>query len=260
MSRVLVATDIAARGIDVDGISHVINFDLPNVPESYVHRIGRTARAGAEGAAISFCDHEERSYVKGIEREIRMKIPVVEDHPFRRGGSRSASHVAPRAAAHAVPADPHWLDGSGRSQPPVADAPGAAPAAPAPPPNARGAHPERRPRPDRPPSAFGRPGRNDGRPYRGPSVGARTPRGPTHQGPASNRGPARHHRDAGPRSAGEAGATGGPAGPHTGRSHTGGPRAGGHGGPFGGPRSGGGPHRRDDRRPGGPPRGGQRPR
>ena len=58
--RTLVATDIAARGIDVDGISHVINFDLPNIPESYVHRIGRTARAGAEGIAISFCDHDER--------------------------------------------------------------------------------------------------------------------------------------------------------------------------------------------------------
>ncbi len=57
--RILIATDIAARGIDVDGVSHVINYDLPNIPESYVHRIGRTARAGAEGIAISFCDHEE---------------------------------------------------------------------------------------------------------------------------------------------------------------------------------------------------------
>ena len=70
----LVATDIAARGIDVDGISHVVNFDLPNVPESYVHRIGRTARAGAAGIAISFCDHEERAYLRDIERTIRMTI------------------------------------------------------------------------------------------------------------------------------------------------------------------------------------------
>jgi len=72
--RTLVATDIAARGIDVDGISHVINFDLPNVPETYVHRIGRTARAGAAGIAISLCDQEERAYVRDIEKLIRMPI------------------------------------------------------------------------------------------------------------------------------------------------------------------------------------------
>jgi ATP-dependent RNA helicase RhlE len=71
---VLIATDIAARGIDVDGISHVFNFDLPNVPETYVHRIGRTARAGAEGVAISFCDHEEMAYLRDIEKLIKFKI------------------------------------------------------------------------------------------------------------------------------------------------------------------------------------------
>jgi ATP-dependent RNA helicase RhlE len=75
---VLIATDIAARGIDVDGVAHVINFDLPNVPESYVHRIGRTARAGAEGIAISFCDGEERAYLRDIERLTRQKIPAVD--------------------------------------------------------------------------------------------------------------------------------------------------------------------------------------
>lgn len=75
-SRLLVATDIAARGIDVDGVTHVINFDLPNVPESYVHRIGRTARAGAAGIAISFCDGEERAYLRDIERLTRLKVPV----------------------------------------------------------------------------------------------------------------------------------------------------------------------------------------
>jgi superfamily II DNA/RNA helicase len=69
--RTLIATDIAARGIDVDGVSHVVNYDLPNIPESYVHRIGRTARAGAEGIAISFCDHG-RAYLRDIERLIRM--------------------------------------------------------------------------------------------------------------------------------------------------------------------------------------------
>ncbi|MFG1391432.1 DEAD/DEAH box helicase [Xanthobacter agilis] len=73
--RTLVATDIAARGIDVTGVSHVINFDLPNVPESYVHRIGRTARAGREGIAISFCDQEERAFLRAIERLIKIQIP-----------------------------------------------------------------------------------------------------------------------------------------------------------------------------------------
>ncbi|WNG45612.1 DEAD/DEAH box helicase [Archangium minus] len=81
--RVLVATDIAARGIDIDGITHVINFDLPNVPETYVHRIGRTGRAGAAGIALSFCDTEERAYLKDIERTIRRRVPVVEAHPHR---------------------------------------------------------------------------------------------------------------------------------------------------------------------------------
>jgi len=77
-SRLLVATDIAARGIDVDGVTHVINFDLPNVPESYVHRIGRTARAGADGIAISFCDREERAYLRDIERLTRQRVPVLD--------------------------------------------------------------------------------------------------------------------------------------------------------------------------------------
>jgi superfamily II DNA/RNA helicase len=74
--RTLVATDIAARGIDVEGISHVINFDLPNEPESYVHRIGRTARAGAEGVAISFCSGDETAYLRAIEKLIRLSIPA----------------------------------------------------------------------------------------------------------------------------------------------------------------------------------------
>jgi ATP-dependent RNA helicase RhlE len=81
--RILVATDIAARGIDIDDITHVINYELPNVPESYVHRIGRTARAGADGVALSFCDVEEREYLRDIERLIRRSIPVVPDHPFK---------------------------------------------------------------------------------------------------------------------------------------------------------------------------------
>jgi ATP-dependent RNA helicase RhlE len=78
----LVATDIAARGIDVDGISHVVNFDLPNVPETYVHRIGRTARAGAAGVAISLCDSEEAAYLRDIEKLIRMSIPATDQRRF----------------------------------------------------------------------------------------------------------------------------------------------------------------------------------
>lgn len=74
---ILVATDIAARGIDVEGVTHVINFDLPNLPEAYVHRIGRTARAGADGMAISFCSHEERPYLRLIEKTTRQAIPVL---------------------------------------------------------------------------------------------------------------------------------------------------------------------------------------
>ncbi len=79
---VLVATDIAARGIDVDGITHVVNFDIPNEPETYVHRIGRTARAGASGKAVSFCDSEERSYLRDVERLIGLKIERFDEHPF----------------------------------------------------------------------------------------------------------------------------------------------------------------------------------
>ena len=81
--RVLVATDIAARGIDVEGITHVINFDLPNEPENYVHRIGRTARAGRQGVAISFCQVNERHYLKSIEKVIRQTVPVSNDHPYQ---------------------------------------------------------------------------------------------------------------------------------------------------------------------------------
>ncbi|MEK7255552.1 MAG: DEAD/DEAH box helicase, partial [Bacteroidota bacterium] len=81
-TRVLVATDIAARGIDLEELSHVINFDLPNIPETYVHRIGRTGRAGASGIALSFCDDEEKAYLRDIQKLIGKKIPVVEAQPF----------------------------------------------------------------------------------------------------------------------------------------------------------------------------------
>lgn len=80
--RVLVATDIAARGIDIDELTHVINFELPNVPETYVHRIGRTGRAGNTGIALSFCDAEERTELKDIQKLIGKNIPVVDSHPY----------------------------------------------------------------------------------------------------------------------------------------------------------------------------------
>jgi ATP-dependent RNA helicase RhlE len=97
--RVLVATDIAARGIDIDGITHVINFDLPNIPESYVHRIGRTARAGAAGIAYSFCDGEERAYLRDIEKLIRQRVEV-QDHAF----AGRAAEARPRPAPGSRPA------------------------------------------------------------------------------------------------------------------------------------------------------------
>jgi ATP-dependent RNA helicase RhlE len=97
--RTLVATDIAARGIDVTGITHVINYDLPNIAESYVHRIGRTGRAGAAGVAVSFCDGgEEAPFLRGIEKLIRMSIPVSD------ASLEAGSAVAP--ASHAVAAEP----------------------------------------------------------------------------------------------------------------------------------------------------------
>ncbi|MDL2232632.1 DEAD/DEAH box helicase [Ruminococcaceae bacterium OttesenSCG-928-L11] len=81
-TRILVATDIAARGIDIDQLSHVINYDLPNEPETYVHRIGRTGRAGLDGIAISFCDFAEKAYLKDIQKLIGKEVAVVEEHPY----------------------------------------------------------------------------------------------------------------------------------------------------------------------------------
>ncbi len=124
--RVLVATDIAARGIDVDNLSHVINYELPNVPETYVHRIGRTGRAGMSGIAMSFCDGEEKAYLKDIQKLIGIQIQVVDAHPYpvshsemnivnyvaaeRNSGTKSPSHKQSNKSGskHAKSGGGHW--------------------------------------------------------------------------------------------------------------------------------------------------------
>jgi ATP-dependent RNA helicase RhlE len=125
-TRVLVATDIAARGIDVKGIALVINFDIPDEPEAYVHRIGRTARMGASGLAFSFCDPSEHSSLRDIQRLIHQTIPVQSDHPFAAGAQAGATSPAverqPGAGASAnfrrrrVPAGGNGVPSVGQGQ------------------------------------------------------------------------------------------------------------------------------------------------
>jgi ATP-dependent RNA helicase RhlE len=119
--RTLVATDIAARGIDVDGISHVFNYDMPNIPESYVHRIGRTARAGAPGVAISFCDGEEKAFLRDIEKLIRMSIPATDRRSDRRPEPRS------NGAMNAQHPHQHRSNGSPNAQRPHQPRPNGSP-------------------------------------------------------------------------------------------------------------------------------------
>jgi ATP-dependent RNA helicase RhlE len=95
-TRVLIATDIAARGIDIDDLTHVINYDLGDVPETYVHRIGRTGRAGNSGIAIAFCDAEERDNLKAIQKLIGFSIPLIEVHPFLPSNSEVVQFRAPK--------------------------------------------------------------------------------------------------------------------------------------------------------------------
>jgi len=95
-TRVLVATDIAARGIDVDNLAYVINFDIPNIPETYVHRIGRTGRAGANGTAYSFCDSEEKTFLRDIQKLIAKNIPVIEDHAFKNSNPKISTPIQAR--------------------------------------------------------------------------------------------------------------------------------------------------------------------
>lgn len=105
--KALIATDIAARGIDIDELSHVINFELPNIPETYVHRIGRTGRAGSSGIAYSFCDEEEMEYLKDIQKLIGREIPIVEDQPYHmRGASFIMSKSTKKKGGSAKKANP----------------------------------------------------------------------------------------------------------------------------------------------------------
>lgn len=122
-TRVLVATDIAARGIDVDDLEYVFNFEISNIAETYVHRIGRTGRAGAKGTAISFCDAEEKEYLKDIEKLISKRIPIIENHPFplmdhnpvkaaKQQGRDNAGHPVPRVAQN----NRRWTTNSSRNR------------------------------------------------------------------------------------------------------------------------------------------------
>jgi ATP-dependent RNA helicase RhlE len=134
----LIASDIASRGIDVDGVSHVINFDLTHEPETYVHRIGRTARGGASGVAISFCDGEERSNLRAIEKLIRKTIPVKNDHPTYSAAQTSGVRQGDESEYRPAPAQPARRGGPSGRPPAQAGAPRHAPHA-----AARPVHPAR---------------------------------------------------------------------------------------------------------------------
>jgi len=171
--RTLVATDIAARGIDVDGVSHVVNFDLPNIPETYVHRIGRTARAGAEGIAISLCAGEENAYLRDIEKLIRKTLP--------REDRRSAGHSeTPQAAAR-----PHQRPRHGQA--PGGARPGT--------PHAPAGKPRHQSRPGKPAPHAARPDGNRHQPGRS-AQGAQAAQGGGHEG---IQGVAFLHRESRPR-------------------------------------------------------------
>jgi ATP-dependent RNA helicase RhlE len=186
--RVLVATDIAARGIDVDGISHVVNYDVPNEPESYVHRIGRTARAGATGTAISLCDHDEVPYIRSIEKLIRMSLPAIDRRsspgrsldpaPEHREGSRRHQRGRRGAPQHQRGAAPRPQESRAQEPRPHEQRPRG--------PQPNGARPHGA-RAAEQASHQGSAHRGSG--HRGPSNRGHAHQAPAHQGHA-NRGPA----------------------------------------------------------------------
>jgi ATP-dependent RNA helicase RhlE len=103
-TRVLVATDIAARGIDIENLTHVLNYELPNEPETYVHRIGRTGRAGASGIAFSFCDREEMGLLRDIQKLLGKTVPVVKNHPFQMAiVLQDAQKKSPKKPSQSIP-------------------------------------------------------------------------------------------------------------------------------------------------------------
>jgi ATP-dependent RNA helicase RhlE len=114
-TRVLVATDIAARGIDIDELTHVVNYELPNVPETYVHRIGRTGRAGASGIAFSFCDHGERPFLNDIQKLIKKQIPVVSGHAYDSKGLHSTALPVQERVPNRMSYRKHARQRSGRT-------------------------------------------------------------------------------------------------------------------------------------------------
>ncbi len=192
--RALVATDIAARGIDIDGLTHVINFDLPNVPETYVHRIGRTGRAGASGKALSFCDHEEKAYLKDILKLIKREIPTENEHPYVMvGGPKKAEPELreprqPRGPGRGARTQREGQRNEGRSQGQRRDE--RKPAV-----QQHGRRPQEarsgdRPRREERPRQEGQ-HRNDGRPQQ---QGPRGPK-PQHNGQRGERSPQQRHRN-----------------------------------------------------------------
>ena len=115
-TRVLVATDIAARGIDVDDLGHVINYELPNISETYVHRIGRTGRAGASGTAFSFCDADEKAWLRDIEKLIAKKIPVIHNHPFPLMDHNPVKPPKPQQRNHSTSYQPNSYGNNNRNR------------------------------------------------------------------------------------------------------------------------------------------------
>jgi ATP-dependent RNA helicase RhlE len=253
-ANVLVATDIAARGIDVPEISHVVNYDLPNIPESYVHRIGRTARAGRDGIAISFCDDEEREYLRDIEKLIKKRIPVAGNQTKEAAQQRAAARVAQEAARlpAAVPSSSPWdatgfgdgIDGDGdgdeqpareparppqRQRPEPRQRPG--PYVPAPARHQHGQRPHSQPTPPQQPR-HERQRHGQGRPAMPNAVDPEQRRGTPHQ---PHPAPPPHRRAQG-------GGHGRPSGGHGNQGGSGG-HGGGHYG-HGGSNNGGRPRRR----------------
>jgi ATP-dependent RNA helicase RhlE len=180
---VMVATYIAARGLDIDNVSHVVNYDLPNIPESYVHRIGRTGRAGASGFAVSFCDPEERGYLRDIERLTKQQIRVAGAPVAAPAGTHSSSHRSEARAAHPDRREPQGPRGHVQGEKPAAPVQHRKPHAPSHPLQSRG----NSPRPAQAHAPSHRPHAPSHRPAQANAAGHR-PHAPSHK-PAATLAP-----------------------------------------------------------------------